>query len=151
MKKCLVIFALLFVGGIKILGQLSDESSILPFLKDSQFFIDQIERDEYIINKLEFDLVFSNSTKSTPVNLNKNQNYKILLFGETGKILDIDLKIKVYVNNKWITVKEINSPTNILNTDFTPTTSDFYEFEIIASKLASGYTVGRYCLIVSII
>jgi hypothetical protein len=150
MKKLTMLFILIsFFGEPQSLGQINDDLSILPFLKDVTFYIDQIEKDYYKINKLEFDLVSNSVIKSTPVKLYDNQFYKILLFGETGKILDIKLKIKIYVDNKWTIVKEINNPTNILNTDFKPALTDYYEFEITVGRFVSGYSVGRYCLIVS--
>lgn len=148
-KLAMIVILISFFGKTQSFGQISSDLSILPFVKDAKFFIDQIENDYYKINKLEFDLVSNSGTKSTPVKLYNHQFYKILLYGETGKILDIDLKITFKVDNEWTTVKEVNNPTNTLNTDFTPPISGFYEFEITASKFVPGYTVGRYCLIVS--
>jgi hypothetical protein len=150
MKKLTILIVILsFAGCAYSFGQISSEISIIPFLNDTKFYIDQIENDYYIINKLELDLVSEGNIKSTPVKLYNNQLYKILLFGETGKILDIDLKISKKEGDNWITVKEVNNPTNVLNTEFKPDTNSFYEFEISASKFAPGYTVGRYCLIIS--
>ena len=79
MKRNILIITLMLVGMIDLQAQIDEELSIMKFMEDIQLYIDQIEKDDYSISKLEFDLVTSRGTKSTPVKLIDDQNYKILI------------------------------------------------------------------------
>lgn len=150
MKKIILSFLLILVlANSYSFGQGSNESSIENFMVITKFFITLKERENQTISKLEIDMVSDNGSRSTPVYLKSDQLYKVFLLGETGKIVNINLAIKAIVGDKWTILKEVNGQANSVDADFKATTNGFYEFEIKATKFSSGYTSGRYCLIIS--
>ncbi len=139
-------FNLVFLGSQ---AQVSDEVSLLPLLNDAEYYYKKLEREYHIIEKFEIDLVSESSSRYAPVKLTRGKNYTILAFGERNRIIDLDLKIYAKEDDDWVVVKNLNNPDNLLETTFEPDYTGFYEFEIIGQQYTSGYSVGRYCLMVA--
>lgn len=150
MKKIKLVILLIYIlGNTCSFGQDTKSSSLLLFMEMTKIFIPQFEKDNSTIAKLEIDAVSDKVNNSLPVRLIGNTSYKVFLMGEFGKVDIINLAIKLYSGGTWTTVKEVKGEANSIGTDFTPASTGSYEFEITASKFASGYTAGRYCLIIS--
>jgi hypothetical protein len=133
-------------------AQIDEDISLVPILSDANYYCTKMmESDDYLeINKMEIDLVSSENSRLSPIMLFAGKTYDILLFGEFGRINSMDLKIYDYENDTKTLIKTVNSTSKIIEIKFKPTLTQFYEFEMIATKFASGYTIGRYCLIIGV-
>lgn len=150
MKIYLLVYLFCFnLTCVFLQAQISDDISVVPILDDAENYYKKMQGQYYTICKFELDLVSESVSKYSSIYLSGNRTYKILLFGESSRISDIDLKIHAKKSeNNWIVIKDVNNSDKLLETTFRPDISDWYSFEIIADKCTSGMTGGRYCLII---
>lgn len=150
MKKQFVV--LLFFIGVSFANsqaQLSNEFSVLPLLNEGESRYKELVGKNMTIARFEIDLVKQSPDRFSPVKLVSGRPYLVMLLGEYNAINEIELKINSFLNGSMLLASEVKNSNRILETTFKPDRNDYYEFEIIAKKMSSGNTIGRYCLIIA--
>jgi hypothetical protein len=151
MKKLLFVLFLIFIIGVNnsTFSQTSTldnekQTSMQPIIDGLSATVKAVEGEGAEIVRMEFDLIFSSSSKESQRTLFPDYTYGIMVWGDY-RIKKMAVNVyKQSASGNWdfVTTGEMK---DFISTAFiTPTEKALYKFEIIAPEFYEGYTAGHY-------
>jgi hypothetical protein len=122
-------------------------TSMMPIINTLNEVVKAIEENDVEIVHIEFDLVFSDSSKEIYRNLTKDYSYGFLAYGDY-RISKIGIELYKETDTGWDYIKtgELSDGSMTLLYDVTETGS--YKIVLRALQMNEGYNVGHYGLVV---
>jgi hypothetical protein len=120
-------------------------TSMEPILAAAKPLVEEIEKGDYEIVRMEYDLIFDK--KSTFRNLHDGWTYGIAAFGDY-RIKDIDVTIYKKSRGTWKMVEEDAENDDVATVSIKPRQTEEYKIEISVYKFNKGYSVGHYGLMI---
>lgn len=138
---------ILILLSINLMAQ-SSEVTMMPILNQTADKILEIEEDYNTIVRMEFDIVFKGSAKSTFRDLYSTRTYYFQAFGDNNRIEDVDIVVYQKEGDEWIEIAKDNSENSEATLQFKPSKNANYKINITAYKFKDGYTAGHYGLVI---
>jgi len=153
MKQLCILLTTLFILSISAYAQSGSEldnengTSMMPIINTLNSVVKAIEDNKVEIVHVEFDLVFSDSSKEIYRNLTKDYSYGFLAYGDY-RIAKIGIDLYKETDTGWDYIKtgELSNGTMTLLYDVKETGR--YKIVLRALQMNEGYTVGHYGLVV---
>jgi hypothetical protein len=153
MAKLSFILISLFFASFSSLAQSGREldnengTSMMPIINTLEEVVKAIEENDVEIVHIEFDLVFSDSSKEIYRNLTKDYTYGFLAYGDY-RIAKVGIELYKETDNGWdyIMTGELSEGTMTLLYNVKETGS--YKIVLRALQMNEDYNVGHYGLIV---
>lgn len=120
-------------------------TSMEPILARAEPLVKDIERDNYEIVRMEYDLIFTD--KDTFRNLYEGWTYGIAVFGDY-RIKDIDLTVYIQSRGEWKKIIEDAENDDVATVTVKPLQNEEYKIVISVYKFNKDYNVGHYGLII---
>jgi hypothetical protein len=120
-------------------------TSMEPILAAAKPLVEEIEKGDYEIVRMEYDLIFDK--KSMFRNLHDGWTYGIAAFGDY-RIKDIDVTIYKKSRGTWKMVEEDAENDDVATVSIKPRQTEEYKIEISVYKFNKGYSVGHYGLMI---
>ncbi|MEJ2193861.1 MAG: hypothetical protein P8X73_03255 [Ignavibacteriaceae bacterium] len=120
-------------------------TSMEPILARAEPLVKDIERDNYEIVRMEYDLIFTE--KDTYRNLFEGWTYGIAAFGDY-RINDIDLTVYKQSRGEWKKIVEDAENDDVATVTVKPLQNEEYKIVISVYKFNKDYNVGHYGLII---
>ena len=120
-------------------------TSMEPILARAEPLVKDIERDNYEIVRMEYDLIFTD--KDTFRNLYEGWTYGIAAFGDY-RIKDIDLTVYIQSRGEWKKIIEDAENDDVATVTVKPLQNEEYKIVISVYKFNKDYNVGHYGLII---
>lgn len=155
MRKLAFIVAILFSGIFRLFAQPSDidePTSIQRIMVEAAEYVIQAENELNLeIVHLEFDLILQNDWKYMFRNLSSSWNYIIYTAGETGQVLDMDLKVLVLneYTNEYDAVDEDVTYDRDAAIIVSPSKSAKYAIGVKAAEYSAGYSGSHYFILIA--
>ena len=147
----LVVFIYIFTACVSLAqndySYLDNEkgTSMEPILAAAKPLVEKIERENYEIVRMEYDLIFTE--KSTYRMLFDGWTYGIAAFGDY-RINDIDLSVYVKSRGDWKLIEEDAENDDVATVSIKPRIKEEYKIVISVYKFNKGYKVGHYGLMI---
>jgi len=120
-------------------------TSMEPILARAEPLVQEIERDNNEIVRMEYDLIFTE--KDTYRNLYEGWTYGIAAFGDY-RIKDIDITVYKQSRGEWKKIVDDAENDDVATVSVKPRQNEEYKIVISVYKFNKDYNVGHYGLIV---
>ena len=123
-------------------------SSMRPIMDDALPIIEYIEDslDSEIV-RIEYDLLFDGSSKTSVRTLFPSWKYGIFVIGDY-RIQKINMRMYIKEDDDWKLVDQTDSDSQSALLMVEPTEKREYLFEIFADEFDEGFEGGHYCILV---
>lgn len=153
MKQLYFLLIALFIFSFSVSAQSGSDldnengTSMMPIINTLNEVVKAIEENDVEIVHIEFDLVFSDSSKEIFRNLSKDYSYGFLAYGDY-RIAKMGIELYKETGTGWDYIKagELSEGTVTLLYDVTETAR--YKIVLRALQMNEGYNVGHYGLVV---
>lgn len=149
-KICINLFFLLFCC-IGVTMAQHEELSYIPIMEQANDYLERIERQGFIVDRIEFDLIQEDRTRRSNflfyAGEDMDKEYVLVAFGEEGRIADIDLNIYREADDPKPLFSG-SSPGNEEKIWFAPDETAYYVLEVSGFQYIPPWDIGRYCLII---
>jgi hypothetical protein len=142
-------FILSFTGFAQSGNELDNENgtSMKPIINTLDEVVKAIEESAVEIVHIEFDLVFSDSSKEIYRNLTKDYSYGFLAYGDY-RIAKVGIELYKESGTGWDYIKSGDLSEGTMTIMYDVTETGRYKIVLRALQMNEGYNVGHYGLVV---